>query len=88
MKLILYIYNFYIEPIYIVITLSNPMKIPLELDKLMLDCELIPTNGEAVHSINSSYENDNNFIHYQNYSLQQISHIKLNPNSQEKVIII
>jgi len=76
------------EPIYVVITLNNPMKIPLELDKLMLNCELIPTNGETVQSINSSYENDNNFIHYQNYSLQQINHIKLNPNSQEKIKIV
>jgi len=76
------------EPIYVVITISNPMKIPLELDKIILDCQLTPTNGESVQSIDSSYENDNNYLHYQNYSLQQIEHLKLNPNSKEKIKIV
>jgi len=76
------------EPIYVVITISNPMKIPLDLNKVILDCQLIPANGESIQSIDASYENDNNYLHYQFYSLQQIEHIRLNPSSKEKIKIV
>jgi len=79
--------NFKIEPIYVVVTLINPMKIPLELNNIILDCELTPSNDESTQPINSSYENDSNYLHYQYYSLQQIGYVKLAPNSKEKVII-
>jgi len=61
------------------------MKIPLELNNIILDCELIPSNDESVQPINSSYKNDNSYLHYQYYSLQQISYMKLAPDSKEKV---
>jgi hypothetical protein len=75
------------EPIYVVVSLSNPMKIPLELNNIILDCELIPSNDESVQPINSSYKNDNSYLHYQYYSLQQISYMKLAPDSKEKIKI-
>jgi len=76
------------EPIYVVVTLINPMKIPLELNNIILDCELTPSNDESTQPINSSYENDSNYLHYQYYSLQQIGYVKLAPNSKEKIKII
>ncbi|ORX86207.1 hypothetical protein BCR32DRAFT_265161 [Anaeromyces robustus] len=76
------------EPIYVAITLSNPMKIPLELDKLILDCNLIPSNNGTTQKIDSIYENDKNYLHYDNYYLQQIEHVKLNPNSKERIKIV